>query len=50
MRTLVAKVSCSKIDERHVERGFCGSVAAAEMGIWQAWWGQGRRGGVGLWD
>ena len=34
--------------ECHVKRDFGSSVGETATGIWQAWWGKGRRGGVGI--
>ena len=48
-QAVVATGGCRKKAEYHAKTDFDISVGAAATGIWQAWWGRGRRGIVGLW-
>ena len=43
-RSVVATGGCRTTAEDHAKRDFESSVGAAGTGIWQAWWGRGRRG------
>ena len=46
---VVATYGCRTTAEDHAKRDFVSSVGAAVTEIYQAWWGRGRRGRVGLW-
>ena len=48
VRAVVATGGCVTIYDSHVKRYFGGRMGEAATGIWQLWWGRGRRVGVCL--